>query len=64
MISERYEESVTVRPEVLRVYIRYLIAGSQQIYTDWLLGRVKIDIEELGRIATDAAFEGFSAIMK
>ncbi|MBR3629834.1 MAG: TetR/AcrR family transcriptional regulator [Oscillospiraceae bacterium] len=64
MIAERYEESVTVRPEVLEVYIRLLIAGSKEIYSDWLRGRLKFDIEELGRIATDAAFEGFSAIMR
>lgn len=64
MLSERYEDSVAVRPEVLQVYIRFLIAGSQQIYTDWLRGKLPFDIEELGRIATDAAFEGFSAIMK
>lgn len=64
MITERYADSVTVRPEVLQIYIRYLIAGSQEIFRDWLCGRLDFDIEELGRIATDAAFEGFSAIMK
>lgn len=64
LIADRYESIVTVRREVLCVYIRFLLAGSHTIYRDWIRGRLKFDIEELGRITTDAAFEGFSAIME
>ncbi|MCR4645752.1 MAG: TetR/AcrR family transcriptional regulator [Oscillospiraceae bacterium] len=64
LIADRYADSVTVRRDVLCIYIRFLLAGSHAIYRDWIRGQLKFDIEELGRIATDAAFEGFSAIME
>lgn len=63
-IAARYQDKVVVRPEVLYVYIRFLLAGSLEIYKDWLRGKLPFTDEEVGRIASDAAFEGFSAILK
>lgn len=63
-IAARYQDRVVVRTEVLYVYVRFALTGSLELYKDWLRGRLPFTIEEIGRIATDAAFEGFCTILK
>ena len=59
-----YQERVTVRKDVLYVYVRFMLAGMQDVYREWLLGNLRFSLEELGRITGDAAFEGFSAVIR
>ena len=63
-MTELYRDRVLVKPEALNVYMRFLLGGVQELYRDWLRGQLPYSIEELGRIASDAAFEGFSQILK
>lgn len=63
-LTELYRERVLIKPEALYVYLRFLLGGMQEVYREWLRGQMPYSIEELGRIASDAAFEGFSQIMK
>ncbi len=63
-LTELYEAHVLIKPEVLYVYIRFLLAGTQEIYREWLKGNLHFSLDELGRIATDIAFEGFCMVLK
>lgn len=59
-----YQERVLIKPEVLYIYIRFILAGSQEIYKEWLKGNLHFSLDELGRIAADVAFEGFCTVLK
>lgn len=63
-ITALYEERVLIKPETLYVYIRFILAGSQEIYKEWLRGDLHFSLDELGRIAADVAFEGFCTVLK
>lgn len=59
-----YRDRVALREDVLYVYVRFMLAGMQDVYRLWLLGKLRFSLEELGRMTGDAAFEGFSAVLK
>ena len=63
-LVEDYKDRFLLKPEALYVYLRFLLGGMQEIYREWLRGGLKQSMEELSRIAGDAAFEGFSSIVK
>ena len=63
-ITEMYRDKVTVNPETLYIYIRFLLSGMQDVYKEWLRGNLRFSLEELGRISSDVSFEGFCAILK
>ncbi len=63
-LVEHYREKFLIKPDALYIYLRFLLGGMQEIYREWLRGELKLSIEELSRMAGDAAFEGFSSIIK
>ena len=63
-LVEHYQDKFLIKPDGLYVYLRFLLGGMQEIYREWLRGGLKLTIEELSRMAGDAAFEGFSSILK
>ena len=63
-LIERYQSKVVVKPDVLYVYVRFLLGGMQELYREWLRGGLELSIAELGRLSSDVAFEGFSPILK
>ena len=44
--------------------VRFVLAGMQDLYREWLRGELPFSLEELGRMTGDAAFEGFSTVLK
>lgn len=63
-IIEMCHDKVSVDTNVLEVYIRFLLAGMQEVYREWLRGNLRFSLEELGRISSDISFEGFCTILK
>lgn len=63
-VTEMCRDKVTVSPDTLYVYIRFLLAGMQEVYREWLRGNLRFSLEELGRISSDVSFEGFCTILK
>ena len=63
-LIERYRERVVVKPDVLYIYLYFLLGGMQEVYREWLRGSFQLSMEELGRLTSDVAFEGFSSILK
>ncbi|MBR7038822.1 MAG: TetR/AcrR family transcriptional regulator [Oscillospiraceae bacterium] len=63
-VVQRYKDRVMLREEVLYVYVRFVLAGMQDLYREWLRGELPFSLEELGRMTGDAAFEGFSTVLK
>ena len=63
-ITQMCVDKVIVNPDVLYVYVRFLLAGMQEVYREWLRGNLRFSLEELGRISSDISFEGFCTILK
>ena len=63
-LVEHYQDRFLIKPDALYIYLRFLLGGMQDIYREWLRGELKLSIEELSRMAGDAAFEGISSIVK
>ena len=63
-LTESYRENVLIPPENLHVYFRYLLGGMQEIYRGWLRGEMPMEPDELSRTVSDAAFEGFSTVLR
>ena len=63
-LVEHYQDKFSLKPDALYVYVRFLLGGMQEIYREWLRGGLNLSMEELSRLTGDAAFEGFSTIMK
>ena len=63
-ITEMCRDKVTVSADTLYVYVRFLLAGMQEVYREWLRGNLRFSLEELGRISSDVSFEGFCTILR
>ena len=63
-ICSMYREKVLVQEDVMHLYSRFVLAGTLEIYREWLKGNLPFSMEELGRFTSEVAFRGFSPALK
>ena len=63
-ICSMYREKIVVNEDVMHLYSRFALAGTLEIYREWLKGNLPFSMEELGRLTSEVAFRGFSPALK
>jgi len=63
-ICSMYREKVVVNEDVMHLYSRFALAGTLEIYREWLKGNLPFSMEELGRLTSEVSFRGFSPALK
>ena len=63
-ICSMYQEKVLVAEDVLQLYSRFVLAGTLEIYREWLKGNMSFSLEELGQFTSEVAFRGVSPSLK
>lgn len=63
-ICRMYKEKVLVSESVMCLYSRFVLAGTLEIYREWLKGNLPFTMEELGRLTSEVSFRGFSPALK
>ena len=63
-ICRMYKEKVVVSESVLCLYSRFVLAGTLEIYREWLKGNLPFSMTELGLITSEVSFRGFAPALK
>ncbi|MBR0484993.1 MAG: TetR/AcrR family transcriptional regulator [Oscillospiraceae bacterium] len=63
-ICNMYKEKVLVSEDVMKLYSRFVLSGTLEIYREWLKGNLSFSLEELGRFTSEVSFRGFAPALK
>ncbi len=63
-ICNMYRKKVLVSEDVMKLYSRFVLSGTLEVYREWLKGNLPFSMEELGRLTSEVSFRGFSPALK